>query len=175
LAGRQTSLSDLNASGTVLRTQTASYDQAGNVASMTDFRGDASTFGYDATGELLSQTEPVSASQSITVSYGYDLAGRRAALTDGNGNTTYTSYNSLGLAETITEPQTAQYTSAANSTTTDSYDGGGNLVAQVLPGGVQISNTYDKDGNLTGQSGTGASAPTAARVAGVPLGLACRG
>ncbi|MGH3198024.1 MAG: RHS repeat-associated core domain-containing protein, partial [Streptosporangiaceae bacterium] len=118
---------------------------------------------YDATGELLSQTQPVSAGQSIAVGYGYDLDGHRTALTDGNGNTTYTSYNSLGLPETITEPPAAQYTTAANSATTDIYDGAGNLVTQDLPGGVQVSNTYDADGNLTGQSGSGASAPTAAR------------
>ena len=31
------------------------------------------------------------------------------------------------------------------------------------PGGVTVSDTYDAMGNVTGQSGSGASAPTASR------------
>jgi RHS repeat-associated protein len=163
LAGRQTGQSDLNASGAVLRSESATYTPDGQVATSTDFRGDTSTFSYDATGMLTSQTQPVSASASITVSYGYDLDGNRTALTDGNGNTTYTTYNSLGLPETITEPTTAAYTTAADSQTTDIYDANGDLVTQDLPGGVQVNNTYDAMGDLTGQSGSGATAPTANR------------
>jgi RHS repeat-associated protein len=163
LVGRQTSLSDLNAAGTVLRTESASYNPDSQVTSATDFLGNTTTATYDATGMLTSQTQPTSAGNSITVSYGYDLAGHRTALTDGNGNTTYTAYNSLGLPQTVAEPLTAAYNTAANSTATDSYDANGDLVAQDLPGGVQISNTYDAMGDLTGQSGTGAAAPTATR------------
>ena len=85
---------------------------------------------------MTSQTQPVSASTGITVSFGYDAAGNQTAYTDGNGNTTYTTYNSLGLPATIAEPHTAQYTTAADSVTTDSYDGDGNLVSQSLPGGL---------------------------------------
>jgi RHS repeat-associated protein len=163
LAGRETGQADLNASGTALRSESATYTPDGQVATSTDFRGDTSTFSYDATGMLTSQAQPVSASQSITVSYGYDLDGHRTALTDGNGNTTYTTYNSLGLPETTTEPPTASHGSTADSQTTAIYDGNGNLVTQDLPGGVQISNTYNATGDLTGQSGTGATAPTAPR------------
>jgi RHS repeat-associated protein len=162
-AGRQTSLSDLSGTGTVLRTESAGYDANGNITSFTDFRGDTSTATYDATGMVLSQTEPVSASHSITVKFGYDLNGNPTAFTDGNGNTTYATYNPLGLPQTITEPHTAQYTTAADSQTTDSYNADGDLVTQDLPGGAQLSNTYDANGNLVTQSGSGASAATAAR------------
>jgi RHS repeat-associated protein len=162
-AGRKTSQSDLSVSGAVLRTESSIYNPDGDITSATDFRDNTSTFSYDATGQLLSQTQPTSSGQSTTVSFGYDLAGHRTALTDGNGNTTYTTYNALGLPETVTEPQTAQYATAATSTTTDIYDGNGNLITQNLPGGVQTSNTYDPNGNLLTQSGTGASAPTATR------------
>jgi len=163
LAGRQTGQSDLNASGTVLRSESATYTPDGQVATSTDFRGDTSTFSYDATGVPTAQTQPVSASASITVKYGYDLDGNRTALTDGNLNTTYTTYNALGLPEKITEPTTASYSTAADSTTTDSYDADGDLVTRDLPGGVQVSDTYDAMGNLTAQSGSGATAPTATR------------
>jgi RHS repeat-associated protein len=162
-AGRETGQSDLNASGTVLRSESATYTPDGQVATSTDFRGNTSTFSYDATGMLTSQIQPVSASQSITVSYGYDLNGNRTALTDGNGNTTYTTYNSLGRPETITEPSTAAFSGAADSQTTDIYDANGDLVTQDLPGGVKVDDTYDPMGDLTGQSGAGATAPTANR------------
>jgi RHS repeat-associated protein len=163
LAGQQTGESDLSASGTVLRSESATYTPDGQVATSTDFRGNTSTFSYDATGMLTSQTQPVSASKSITVSYGYDLDGNRTALTDGNGNTTSTTYNPLGLAETTTEPSTAHYSSPADSQTTDIYDADGDLVTQDLPGGVQLNDTYDAMGDLTSQSGSGSTAPTATR------------
>jgi RHS repeat-associated protein len=162
-AGRAVSLSNVSATGSVLRTESAGYDADGNVTSATDFLGHTTTYSYDATGLLTAQTQPVTASQNITVRFGYDLDGNETAYTNGNGNSTYTSYNSLGLPQAITEPSTATYTSPANSTTTDSYDADGNLITQDLPGGVQISNTYDSMGDLTGQSGTGANVPTANR------------
>jgi len=162
-AGRPTGISQLNATGTVLRSASVGYDADGNITSATDFRGDTSTATYDATGLLLSQTQPVSSGNSITVSYGYDLNGNLTALTGGNGNTTYTSYNSLGLPQTVTEPSTAAYSGAVNSTTTGIYDANGDLVTQDLPGGVQINSSYDALGDLTSQSGSGGSAPTATR------------
>lgn len=163
LAGRETGQADLSASGTVLRSESATYTLDGLAATSTDFRGYTSTFNYDATGMLTSQTQPVSASASITVSYGYDLNGNRTALTDGNLNTTYTTYNSLGEPEKITEPATAAHGTVADSTTTNIYDADGDLVTRDLPGGVQVTNTYDTMGDLTGQSGSGATAPTATR------------
>src|SRR5581483_10845477 len=105
----------------------------------------------------------VSASHSITAGFGYDLDGHQTAVTDGNGNTSYATYNSRGLPETLTEPPTAAHNGAADSVTTDVYNAGGDLVAQDLPGGVQVSSSYDAMGDLTSQSGTGASAATATR------------
>jgi len=162
-AGRTTSISNLNAAGTVLTSSAATYDADGNLTSETSPRGFTGTFSYDATGMLTSQTQPVSASSGITVTFGYDAAGNPTAYTDGNGNTTHNTYNSLGLLATATEPHTAQYTTAANSVTTDSYDGDGNLVSQSMPGGLSITNSYDSMGNMTSESGSGGSAPTATR------------
>lgn len=163
LAGREIAQAQLNASGATLRSESATYTPDGQAATSTDYRGDTSTFNYDATGMLTSQTQPVSASASITVSYGYDLDGNRTALTNGNGNTTYTTYTSFGSPQTTTEPTTATYTAPADSTTTDVYDADGDAVTQDLPGGVQIDDTYDAMGDLTAQSGSGATAATATR------------
>ena len=163
LAGRQTALSSLDATGVVLRTETAAYNLDSQVTSSIDYRGNTATYNYDATGMLTSQVEPVASGQSITLSYGYDLAGHQTAVTNGNLNTTYTTYNSRGLPETITEPPTSAYSSAADSTTTNIYDANGDLVTQNLPGGEQLSSSYDPMGDLKSQSGSGASAPTATR------------
>lgn len=163
LAGRQTSQSDVDASGTVLRTESLGYDADGAVATATNFLGNTSTATYDAMGLLTSQTQPVSVGDNITESYGYDLDGHQTAVTDGNGNTTYATYNALGLPQTVVEPPAGDTTGAADSTTTDSYDANGDLVAQDLPGGVSTTDTYDANGDLTSQSGTGAGAPTATR------------
>jgi len=163
LAGWPVSGSDLSATGTVLRTESVSYDADGQVTSSTDFDGNTSTAAYDATGMPVSQTEPVSSTQSVTTSDQYDLDGNQTAYTDGNGNTTYTAYNSLGLPQTVVEPATAQNPTAADSTRTDIYDGDGDLVTQDLPGGVQVNDSYDAMGDVTSESGGGASAATATR------------
>ena len=160
-AGRPVSESNLDPSGKVLRTESVGYNGAGNVTSATDFRGDTTSATYDAMGNMVSQTQPVSSGNSTTTTFGYDLTGNRTAVTDGNGHTTYTTYNSLGLPESMTEPATAQWTSPANSQTVNIYDGDGNLVSQHQPGGVQVTSSYDQNGNLAGQTGTGASALTA--------------
>ncbi len=58
---------------------------------------------------------------------------------------------------------TAQYSSAANSTFTTAYNADGEPVTETEPGGAAISSSYNNMGDLTGQTGSGADAPTAAR------------
>ncbi|HEY6312254.1 MAG TPA: RHS repeat-associated core domain-containing protein [Streptosporangiaceae bacterium] len=168
-AGRQTGQADLSATGAVLRSESAAYDGDGNPTSSTDFRGDTTTYAYDATGLLTSQTQPVSATSQITTSFGYDAAGNRTLYTDGNGNNWWTTYNSWNLPESRVEPATSAYSSAADSTFTTAYDADGRPVSVTEPGGVTVSNSYDNMGDLTGQSGSGADAPTAARTFGYDL------
>src|SRR5581483_11626664 len=66
-------------------------------------------------------------------------------------------------SQAITEPQAGRYTSAADTTTTNAYDADGNLTQQTLPGGVQITSSYDPMGRLLTESGNGATAATASR------------
>ena len=163
LTGRPVSTADLSAAGSVLRTASGGYDLDGNLTSITDYRGNTSTANYDATGMITSRTQPVTSSHSITTSYGYDLAGNLTALMDGNGNTTYATYNSRGLPETVTQPATSAHSTSTDRVTTNAYDADGQLVTADLPGGVEISSSYDTLGDLAGLSGTGAAAPTATR------------
>src|SRR6266545_1381690 len=132
-------------------------------------RINTTTFTYDATGLLSSFVQPVASGTSITNSFGYDAAGNRTRYTDGRGNRFLTTYNSWNLPESQILPATASYSSPADSTYTTSYDADGDLVTRSSPGGVSVSNSYDTVGNLTGQTGSGAEAPTAARSFGYDL------
>jgi RHS repeat-associated protein len=158
-----TGAADYNASGTQLRSTSATYDGNGAVLSATDAMGYTKHYTYDATGVLTGQTQPVTSSSAVAISYAYDPAGQQTAYTDPNGHTTYATYNTLGLPESVIQPAAGSYTSAANSTSTSVYNARGELVTQNLPGGVQVSNTFNAMGDLTAQSGSGATAATAAR------------
>jgi RHS repeat-associated protein len=162
-AGRQTGTADLNASGTVLRSASAAYNGDGDLVSSTDYRGNASTFSYSATGMLTQEVQPVSPTSSITTSFGYDPAGNQTLYTDGNNHQWWTTYTSWNQPASEVEPATAQYSTAADSTFTDSYDADGRPVTQVQPGGTTVTDSYDSMSRLSGQSGSGASAATATR------------
>jgi RHS repeat-associated protein len=153
----------------VLRTLAFGYDAAGNLNSATDGRGNSTTLGYDAANHLVKQVAPVSASASDTTSYGYDAAGNQTSVTDGNGNTTWTTYNGWNKPESVIQPPTPGYPSPAQGTWTTTYNADGQPVSQAEPGGVTVTNSYDQLGNLTGQSGAGADAPTSPRSFGYDL------
>jgi large repetitive protein len=160
---------NLDASGNVLTTQSATYDNDGDLRSSTDPRGDTATFSYDATGLITQEVQPVSATSSITTSFGYDADGNETRYTDGDGNPWIYTYNPWNLQQSETEPATPAYPTAADSTFTTAYDADGRPVSQTQPGGVTLTDSYDSVGDVTGQSGTGADAPTAARTFGYDL------
>lgn len=92
---------------------------------------------------------PVSATESITTTFGYDAAGNRTRLTDGRGNKTVYTFNSWGLPEATIEPSTQAHPDAAGRTWTTVYDKAGQAVTELLPGGVKRERTYDGLGRLT--------------------------
>ncbi|MFE4599870.1 LamG-like jellyroll fold domain-containing protein [Kitasatospora indigofera] len=139
------------------------YDGVGNVLSTTDARGSTSTFTYDATGMVTNEVQPVSATASITTSFGYDATGHRTRFTDGRGNSWKYTYNSWGKQESIVAPATSTYGSATDRTTTYLYDQLGQLTQVNQPGGVVNTMAYDTSGNLASQSGSGAEVATATR------------
>ena len=157
-------------SNTVLTRTSRVFDGLGNLLSSTDARGSTTTFHFDAAGRLGSETQPVTGTSSITTGFGYDAAGNRTRYTDGRGVNWITTYNSWNLPESKIEPTTATYTAAADSTFTTAYDADGHPVTETAPGGVSTAYTYDAAGNLTGQSGSGAEAPTATRSVHYDLG-----
>ncbi|WHM37543.1 LamG-like jellyroll fold domain-containing protein [Streptomyces sp. BPTC-684] len=159
--GDLVSISDLDETGKVLRTTGSTYDRMSNRTSTTDFRGHTTSLTVDPTGLVTKAVQPVSATESITTTFGYDIAGHRTRFTDGRGNPFLTAYNSWGLPESATEPATPAYPNAADRTFTTVYDANGQVKEQRSPGGVTVTNDYDAKGRLTRQHGTGAEAATA--------------
>ncbi|MFF9626852.1 LamG-like jellyroll fold domain-containing protein [Streptomyces griseosporeus] len=158
--GNLVTTQDLDALGNVLRTSRSTYDREGNPLSVTDYRGHTTTFNVDATGLVTKAVEPVSATESITTTYGYDAAGNRTRFTDGRGNPFITTYNTWGLPESLIEPSTPSHPDLADRTFTTVYDANARVKEQRSPGGVVVSNEYDAKGRLTKTTGTGAEAAT---------------
>jgi large repetitive protein len=170
-AGRQTGAAKLDTNGTtVLASTSAVYDSDGNATSTTDTLGHATVFTFDATNRLSTEVQPISASASITTSFGYDPVGHRTRFTDGRSNAFITTYNTLGLPESQIEPSTTAYPNLVDRTFTTAYDANGRVALQTSPGGVTVTNTYDTLNDLTGQSGSGADAATTARTFGYDTG-----
>lgn len=173
--GNQTSVTDYGVSAQqgelppVLASQTMTYDPSGNLASSTDPDGHTTTYAYNADGEPTSQTQPVSSSAADTTSYGYDRAGNQTSVTGGRGNTTWTTYNTWNLPESVIEPATPQAQAAADRTWTTAYNADSQPATVTQPGGITLTDGYDQLGDLTAESGSGASAATAAQSFGYDL------
>ncbi|MER7459558.1 polymorphic toxin-type HINT domain-containing protein [Micromonospora sp. NPDC126480] len=163
LFGNRTSDANLAPDGSVLRTQTYAYDEAGNMISSTDPYQTVTRYEYDAASRLVKQIEPVTDATSITTTFGYDVAGNRTRYTDGRQNSTIYTYNTLGLPESAIEPATAAHPAAADRTWTVAYDAEGRAVRLSAPGGVSRQRTYDAAGRLKAETGSGGETATAAR------------
>ncbi|GAA0734441.1 hypothetical protein GCM10010199_53540 [Dactylosporangium roseum] len=165
-AGRVTRVRQLDNNYNVLTMQIRGYDNNGNLTSFKDSRGTTTTLVYDAVGNVTSEVQPVTGTMSITTSFGYDASGSPTRFTDGRNNQFWTTYNTWGLPESRIEPATTAYPNEADRTFTAVYDAAGRLTSKTLPGGVQLAYTYDDLNQLTGQTGSGAEAATAARTFG---------
>jgi RHS repeat-associated protein len=162
-AGNPIGTSDYSSDGTLLRSDSATYDADGNQLTATDYDGHTTSFTYNAADELTGEIQPVTATSSVTTAFGYDAAGNQTLYTDGNGNSWWTTYNSWNLPESQIEPETAAAPTAADSTFTTSYNADGSPLEVSEPGGITITDSYNSMQELTGQSGSGASAATTSR------------
>lgn len=164
--GDVTATTAYNSSGVKQWGTSATYDAMGHDLTSTDALTYVTSYSYDDTGLLTGETQPVTSSSSISVSYGYDLAGHKTRYTDGRSNNWYWTYDTLGKTDTAIVPATSSYPSstATNITTSYTYDADGQVATKTLPGGVAQTYTYDGNGDVNSETGTGADATTAARV-----------
>ncbi len=156
--------SDYGTSSTPVRSTSLEYDADSNLTASVTASGERTSYTVDALGRLTRMVEPVRDGETITTSFGYDVAGNRTRLTDGRGNTTTYTFNVWDLPESTTEPATTAHPVAADRTWTTVYDAAGQDVAELLPGGVKRTRTYDGLGRLIRETGSGAEATTNERL-----------
>lgn len=115
---------------------TATYDDAGRLASRADAMGTTTSYAYNDTTRTVTATDPLGTVSSVT----YDADGRVSSQTDGAGGTTLYGYDADGNLNSVTDP--------TNIVTQYSYNLGHQLKSQTDPGGTT---TYDYDdvGHLT--------------------------
>jgi RHS repeat-associated protein len=170
LAGRQTSETDCTVTSTgtcstAQRTITTSYDGDNHVLQTTSGAGRLTINGYDTAGQLSTvtqRTDPTNPATAITVQLGYDAEGHQTRMVDGNGNATTYTFTPWGEPESTIEPSTPSNPSAADRTWTTSYNADGQSVQDTIPGSVSRTRTFDNDGRLTDETGTGAATTTVA-------------
>ncbi|MEU4266808.1 LamG-like jellyroll fold domain-containing protein [Streptomyces sp. NPDC026092] len=156
-------LTDYGTGTTPLRSMSSEYDLDGNITASVSATGARRTYTHDALGRITKQVEPVTATDSITTTFGYDATGNRTRLTDGRGKITHYTFNSWGLPESTVEPSTTLHPAVANRTWTNVYDAAGRLVTELLPGNVKRNKTYDNLDRLTAETGSGTAVATRPR------------
>ncbi|MCB2180964.1 MAG: PKD domain-containing protein [Desulfobulbaceae bacterium] len=154
-----------NSGGTVLFSESWTYDGSGNRLSHTNANGQISHSAYNAFGDQTSMTDAA----GLTTSYEYDTLGRKTAIIDGLGQRTSFTYDGMGNLATVTDHDgeilfslnsnhEGQITSRTDANGTDSfaYTGSGNLsqVTDSQAGVVMLDyNNINKMTTLTNANG----------------------
>ncbi len=99
-------------------------------ATMTNWRGDTTTFDYDAAGNKTNEEL-----DNTTTSYTYDDQGLVKTMTDGRGLVSIFTYDAFGYQMTARNP--------AGDTTTMSYNARGQKLSEEDGNGNQTTYTYD--------------------------------
>jgi RHS repeat-associated protein len=133
------------------------YDRTNRVTSLTDERGQTTTYEYDANGNLVKTTDPLGQETTYvcnlmdqvtqetnrrgqTTLYTYDTMNRLASVTDPNGHTTQYRYDSHGWLTQVIDP--------AGHTLRNEYNAEGLHTAAITPLGHTVTFQYDSQGRL---------------------------
>jgi len=158
----QGNLAEVKQGTTILVAST--FDNYGRQTQLSDINAGLTQYGYNALGELTSQTSALS--QTTTTQY--DLLGRPTTRTGAEGTTTYEYYPTGTAAvnqikkitgftgnleeytyDTYGRVNTTKYTIDATSyITTFSYNTYGDVTSTIYPSGFTVNNTYDANGYL---------------------------
>jgi RHS repeat-associated protein len=118
-------------------TTTTTYNQFGEILSMTDALGGTTSITYDGQGRPVSITDPL----NHTTSYAADSRGQLISVTDARGKATSFTYDSSGNLITTTD--------ALGHATQFTYDGRGRLTTTTNALGHVTAFAYDAVGRLT--------------------------
>jgi RHS repeat-associated protein len=122
----------------------ATYDGHGNKLSNTDPMNNTTTYSYDNSNDLLSQTSPVDSTHNATTSYTYNNLGEVLTATDALGNVTTNTYDSHGNLTSVTTP--APNGNTAASVTQFVYNSLGELTTVTDPLNHVTTMTYTPAG-----------------------------
>ena len=160
-AGNRTKTDVKSDKGTILRTQSAVFDEIGRLLQSVGAVGQTTDFAYDSTGSVTSITDDnagvtlqafdglyrlVSATDAASglVDYGYDARDNLVSVTDQESLATAYVYDGFG--------DTIQVASPDSGTAVHEYDAAGNLVRTTDARGVVTDNTYDAASRITSKS-----------------------
>ncbi|MEG4364103.1 hypothetical protein Q5692_21580 [Microcoleus sp. C2C3] len=107
------------------------YDEVGNVKTVTDFNGDTITYGYDAENRLTSKQFSVIGEVPVTITY--TSGGQIKTVVDARETTTF-NYDELGRLVSRIDPDDPYLASGA--TIEYEYDDAGNRTETRTPNGV---------------------------------------
>ena len=136
--------------GTVTRT----YDNDGNLASVSDWLGHTTQFSYDPEEQLTSVTRP----NGTSASYAYDANGQLTSLSDLGIQTSYGRTNE-GLLSSVTPSQGAaqsygydnvpRLTGVGSATSNYQYDNADNLTQTTVSGNPAVAQVFDAANEIT--------------------------
>ena len=118
------------------------YDEVGNVKTVTDFNGSTITYGYNAENRLTSKQFSVSGESPVT--FTYTSGGQIKTVVGGRGTTTF-NYDELGRLVSRIDPDGPYLASGA--TIEYEYDAAGNYTSVRTPAGL-TQYEYDEQNRL---------------------------
>jgi len=138
-------------------TKVFTYDEYGNIETITDGEGNLTSFTYNAMGQVTTITDP----RGKVWKNEYDDMGRLKKRTDPLNHSWKFEYDAVGNLEKTTDPlgrdtileydrynRLIRKTDTAGNTTKYEYDLNGNLVRKVDAEGIEEQRFYDLDGRL---------------------------
>lgn len=130
------------------KASTTGYDAKGQTISETDPLGRSTQRAYDALGRLARVTDPAGG----VTAYGYDVRDNLTSVTDANGHTHRFTYDKVNQLKTEARPlgEPIRYV----------YDAIGNLITRTSPNGERRDYTYDAAGRRLAESHTPKDAST---------------
>ncbi len=127
------------------------YDERGNLTSVTDPKGNATTYQYDA----LSRNTKTVYADGKALSYAYDKDSNVVSQTDPNGTVVTSMYDVRNL---LASKAIATGTGVVGTTSeTYSYDPLGRVISANDSGSGRLDFAYDSQGHLVSETGSGTS------------------